>query len=64
MIKKKYLFIIPARKGSTRIKNKNIKYINNKPLIYWTLKNLYNFKKKYEIIISTNDQKIKKLQKI
>tara|TARA_Y100000741_G_scaffold349880_1_gene319438 strand:- start:8805 stop:9500 length:696 start_codon:yes stop_codon:yes gene_type:complete len=63
MIKKKYLFIIPARKGSTRIKNKNIKYINNKPLIYWTLKNLYNFKKKYEIIISTNDQKIKKIAK-
>ena len=29
---------IPARSGSTRLKNKNILKIKNRPLIYWTVK--------------------------
>ena len=29
---------IPVRAGSKSIKNKNIQPINNKPLIYWTVK--------------------------
>ena len=29
---------IPVRAGSKSIKNKNIILINNKPLIYWTVK--------------------------
>ena len=29
--------IIPARKGSKRIKNKNIVLLNGKPMIYWTI---------------------------
>ena len=57
-MKKKYLFIIPVRKNSQRIKNKNIKKINGKPLFYWTLKELNKLKKKYDIIISSNDFKI------
>ena len=28
---------IPARSGSKRLKNKNIKKINNQPLIFWTV---------------------------
>ena len=28
---------IPARSGSTRLKNKNISKINKRPLIYWTV---------------------------
>ena len=28
---------IPARSGSTRIKNKNIRLINDRPLIYWSV---------------------------
>ena len=34
----KILGIIPARKGSKGIKNKNIKKFAGKPLIYWTIK--------------------------
>tara|TARA_A100001011_G_C13882673_1_gene663649 strand:+ start:325 stop:453 length:129 start_codon:yes stop_codon:yes gene_type:complete len=30
--------IIPARKGSKRIKNKNRILLHGKPLIYWTIK--------------------------
>ena len=37
------LIIIPARSGSKRIKNKNIRIVNGKPLIYWTIK----YAKKY-----------------
>ena len=33
----KNLIIIPARKNSKRIKNKNFLKVFNKPLIFWTL---------------------------
>ena len=34
---KKNLIIIPARKGSKRIKNKNLVKVLNNPLIKWTI---------------------------
>ena len=34
----KFICLIPARHGSKRLKNKNIKLFNSKPLIYWTIK--------------------------
>ena len=34
--------IIPARGGSKRIKNKNIKSFNKKPIIYWSIKTAIN----------------------
>ena len=53
--------LIPARSGSKRIKNKNIKLINKKPLIYYTL----NFAKKidlfHKIIFSSDSNKYLKL---
>ena len=41
---KKILCIIPARKNSQGLKNKNIKEINGKPLIYWPIKAAKNVK--------------------
>lgn len=43
--KKKILAIITARKGSKGVKNKNLKKINNKPLIFYT----FDFIKKNKI---------------
>ena len=40
MIKKNYLALVLARKGSRRLKNKNVLKLGSKPLISWTLDNL------------------------
>ena len=45
---KKILAIIPARGGSKGIKNKNIKNINKKPLIFWTIKEAKKKQKDYK----------------
>jgi len=56
---KKILAIIPARSGSKRIKNKNLKLINGKPLIYYTIEfALKNNKYIDEIFVSTDSKKI------
>lgn len=62
MIKKELLIIIPARSGSTELKNKNIIKIKNKPLIFYTCLFANKIKNKdYEIIGSTNSKKISKI---
>lgn len=55
----KFLAIIPARKGSKGIKNKNFKLFNGKPLIYWTLKSAKKSKYLDKILVSTDSIKIK-----
>tara|TARA_B100001059_G_C17734243_1_gene527920 strand:+ start:223 stop:885 length:663 start_codon:yes stop_codon:yes gene_type:complete len=37
MMRKKFLFVVPARGGSQRLPGKNIRIFNGKPLIFWTL---------------------------
>ena len=54
-LEKEFLIIVPARKGSQRIKGKNSKKINGKPL-YWTLKELKTLKDKIDIVITTDDR--------
>ena len=49
--------IIPARKGSQRIKKKNIKIFNGKPIIYYPIKMLVESNFFDEIIISSDCKK-------
>jgi len=53
-MKKKAVIIIPARKGSKRIKNKNITNLCSKPLISYTIENALTSKFSDEIFISTD----------
>ena len=59
----KILIIIPARAGSKRIRNKNIRKINGKPLIYWTIKYAKKYAKNDEIVISSDSRIIHKIAK-
>ena len=54
---------IPARSGSKRIKNKNIKFINGKPVISYVIQNLKKLKFVNEIYVSTDSIKIQKIVK-
>ena len=56
----KTLAVIPARGGSKRIKNKNIKTFNGKPMIYWPINELKKTKIFDKILVSTDSLKIKK----
>ena len=58
-----YIAIIPARKNSQRIKNKNTIKIKNKRLICYTIEATKKVKKINKIIVSTDDNKIIKLSK-
>jgi len=63
---KKILALVLARKGSCRLKNKNVLKFKGKPLIEWTFKKLnkINIRKLFvDIFISTDSQKIMNLSK-
>ena len=53
--------IIPARKNSRRIKNKNIIKFCGKPIIYYSLKAAKKSKLFDKIIVTTDCKKINKL---
>lgn len=64
MIKKKLLIIVPARGGSTGLKNKNILKLGSKPLLYYSLKAGSSIQEKSKTIIcSTDSKKIKNIVK-
>ena len=56
-----YLTIIPARKNSTRVKDKNLKFFYNKPLIEYTFDLVKKIKKLDLVLVSTDDKRIIKL---
>lgn len=58
---KKVLAIIPARAGSKRVKNKNLKILGNIPLIGWTLKDLNCSKYIDRAFVSTDSIEIQKI---
>jgi len=53
----KIVCLIPARKGSKRIQDKNLKKINGKPLIYYAY-NAANISKIHKIYLATTSKKI------
>ena len=57
------LIIIPARAGSKRIRNKNIRKISGKPLIFWTIKYAKKYAKIEDIFVSSDSSIIKKISK-
>ncbi|EAH8035273.1 acylneuraminate cytidylyltransferase family protein [Campylobacter jejuni] len=52
------LAIIPARGGSKGIKNKNLVLLNNKPLIYYTIKAALNTKSISKVVVSSDSDEI------
>ena len=61
MKKKRVLAITLARGGSKEVKKKNIKKINNKPLIWYTIKEALKSKLIDRYIVSTDSREIKKI---
>lgn len=55
---KRILAIIPARGGSKGLPNKNIKLLNGKPLIAWTILKAINSKYIDEVFVTTDSKEI------
>ena len=61
MKKPKILALIPARGGSKELPNKNILDLAGKPMISWTIEAALESKIFDEVVVSTDDQKIKRV---
>ena len=59
----KILCTICVRGGSKSVKDKNIKLINNKPLIYYSIKHAKKSNLFEDIVISTDSKKIQNISK-
>ena len=57
------LAVIPARAGSKGIPNKNIRLVNNKPLVYYSIKNAIESEIISEVVISTDSPEIEIIAK-
>ena len=55
--------IIPARLGSLRLKEKNLKKFNNKPLIYWSIEAAKKSKYIKKVFVTSESEKILKVAK-
>ena len=58
---KDVIAIIPARGGSVRIPRKNVKLLNGKPLIAYAIEAAKNSNRVNRVIVSTDDDEIKKV---
>ncbi len=59
----KILAVIPARAGSKGIPNKNIRLINNHPLVYYAINNAKKSKYITDIIVSTDSSEVEIIAK-
>ncbi|NPA51317.1 MAG: 3-deoxy-manno-octulosonate cytidylyltransferase [Aquificae bacterium] len=57
------VIIIPARKGSTRLKNKLLLNVKNKPVIQWTVENCLLVEGVNQVIVATDSEEIKSVLK-
>ena len=62
-MKPKIIAIIPARGESTRIKNKNIKIFNKKPLIAWSIEEALRSKLIDDVYVTSEDSNILRISK-
>lgn len=62
-LKLKIIAIIPARSGSKSIKDKNIKTLNGKPLIAWSIQTCLKSKFINRVVVSTDSNKYAKIAK-
>ena len=60
-MKNKIIAMIPARMGSTRLKYKNLALINNKPLIYYSIKASIDSKIFDKIIVNSDHEVFKQI---
>jgi CMP-N-acetylneuraminic acid synthetase/spore coat polysaccharide biosynthesis predicted glycosyltransferase SpsG len=58
------LVIIPARSGSKGIPRKNVRLMNNKPLISYIIEKAQNLKFDVDLIVSTDDEEVKRISNI
>lgn len=61
--KNQFFGFIPARKGSVRVKNKNVIKLNNKSLIEYTFDQASRSKTIDQIYVSSNDDRVLKISK-
>lgn len=59
----KILAVIPARGGSKGVKRKNIRELNGRPLIAWTIEQAKKSKYIDRVVVSTEDEEIAKISK-
>ncbi len=57
------VIIIPARKGSTRLKDKLLLEVKGKPIIFWTAENCRKVKNVDKVIVATDSEEIKNIFK-
>lgn len=62
-MKLRVIAIIPARAGSKSIKDKNIRILNGKPLIAWSIQSCLRSKFINRVVVSTDSKKYAKIAK-
>ena len=55
---RRVIALIPARSGSKRVQNKNLRRIASKPLIQWTIESALEAKHVTRVVVSSESQEI------